>query len=59
MRDRARDRREGSRGMKKRCKPGWKIRGKRREGRQNRAEGRKALEDGGLPVLSGTSPWEG
>lgn len=47
MRDRVRDRREGSRGMKKKCKPGWKIRGKRREGRQNRAEGRKALEDGG------------
>lgn len=44
-----RDRREGSRGIKKRCKPGWKIRGKRREGRQNRAEGRKALEDGGAP----------
>lgn len=33
MRDRVRDRREGSRGMKKKCKPGWKIRGKRKEGR--------------------------
>lgn len=56
MRDRERRK---QRNEEERCKPGWKMREKRREGKQNRAEDRKALEDGRLPILSWTSPWEG
>lgn len=42
---------------KERSKPWWKIRGKRREGRQSR--GQTASGAWGLPVLGWASSWEG
>lgn len=41
---------------KERSKPWWKIRGKRREGRQSRAEGRRPLEHGGCLSWAGPLP---
>lgn len=41
MRDRERRK---QRNEEERCKPEWKMRGNRREGKQNTAEDRKALE---------------